>query len=91
MRSLRPRLPVLAASLLTFILVLSILVLGLREEFPMAGYGRSPTLAPYPEADEDLICLLWSERFIDLLVQAALVVLAATACISAVRLWRGER
>ena len=81
--------PVLLAQALPVALFLASLlaILALRG-FPAFEHGRPALLTAPPETNEELIYLMWGDRFPDLVAQASLVVLAAAACVSAVRLWR---
>jgi len=58
--------------------------------FPAFEIEKPLTLVPSERADKALTYLIWEDRFPDMLAQAALALLAAAACISAVRLWRGR-
>jgi len=85
-----PKAPAIASAVIAATLLASLLILVLEEGFPAFRLGQPSTLVPSAEVNEALIHLIWEERLPDLMVQAALVVLAAAVCISAVRLWRGE-
>ena len=76
------------ATILVLVLLLALLIL---EGFPAFRHGEPKRAVPPEEVNRELAYLIWEDRFPDMVAQATLVVLAATACISAIRLWRGGR
>jgi len=79
-------------SVLATALILALLLAPLAlEGFPTFRHGRPSGAVSPEEVNRELAYLIWEDRFPDMVAQATLVVLAATACISAIRLWRGGR
>jgi len=77
---------ILAFSLLLVCLPIPALVILARERFPAPEISRSTSPS---EVDKQLPFILWGDRLMDLIAQAALMLLAAAICTSAMRLWRG--
>lgn len=75
--------------LVVLLLALAILLL-VQHGFPAFQSGLPAQLASPGEVDRALPFLLWEDRLLDILAQAALMLLAAVICVSAMRLW-GER
>ena len=87
-KSPHPLWRLLASSLLLVCLVVPAIAILARWGFPAPEISR---LASPSEVDKQLPFLLWEDRFIDLIAQAALMLLAAAVCTSAMRLWGGGR
>ncbi|RLI08015.1 hypothetical protein DRO32_02975 [Candidatus Bathyarchaeota archaeon] len=78
----------LIPAFLTALVAVSLLLPLVLAGPPSFELGEPSTEAPSGEVNEELAYLIWEDRFPDMLAQATLVVLAATASISAIRLWR---
>ena len=85
---MRPSKPALASAFLLGAFLALLLELLASHGFPAFSHGTPHLAVPPLEADRELSLLLWGDRFPDLVAQAALMLLAATVSVSAMRIWR---